>query len=406
MVLRVRLPEGTDPSIVASLQTRVERALDVLLPEAAETPLAQADRIAGLISGLTAPDVELLEERIQRQKTMRAVFDEGEWLTADMINALQPAPPLNNAHPATDWKRRGRIFSVTFGNKDYYPRYEFGSMYQPLPVIRDNLEVLGSIADPWKVPAWFHFPNGWIAEAAAGSKRAQPVAPKDALDRSDDVLAEVRRMERNYVGDLPVGHSCSRPGPAEAFTEITVDVTEVSAWYHVYSTKDHPNTATTFSEGWGDTRFAPILREDGKTPVHTYYAANLIECAIKESIFHDTPLDPPGLFYVGSPRLLPYDAHRDERPVALRELPLALATSAAPVPRRAHRQPASLLRAHARMGAGSLSATPRGRRSGVRFPSQRRGPLHHVLRSAPPFAAVHRRVGRAPFSWPATVHEI
>lgn len=87
------------------------------------------------------------------------------------------------------------------------------------------------------------------------------------------------------------------PGPSEAFTTVDIDPKDVATWHHVYCTREHPNVADTFSEGWGSTRFAPILREDG-TPVHTCYAASTIECALMESVLHDVPLSPPGMFNV------------------------------------------------------------------------------------------------------------
>ena len=49
------------------------------------------------------------------------------------------------------------------------------------------------------------------------------------------------------------------PGPAELFTVTTVTSEDVGVWFHVYNSLGRPDTkADTFSEGWGDTRFAPI----------------------------------------------------------------------------------------------------------------------------------------------------
>jgi hypothetical protein len=84
------------------------------------------------------------------------------------------------------------------------------------------------------------------------------------------------------------------PGPHEAFT---VEPLAPQTWYHIYCTEHHPNTAATFNEGWGQTRFAPIRQADG-SQVHTYYAASTIRCAMLESVLHDVPLDPPGFFEV------------------------------------------------------------------------------------------------------------
>jgi hypothetical protein len=94
--------------------------------------------------------------------------------------------------------------------------------------------------------------------------------------------------------------SCSirKPGVAEPFTLDTVRRAQVPVWFHVYYTKDHPNQPDTFSQGWGDTRFAPISTGIPGSPVHTYYAASTPECAYMESVLHEIPLSPPGSFDV------------------------------------------------------------------------------------------------------------
>lgn len=89
------------------------------------------------------------------------------------------------------------------------------------------------------------------------------------------------------------------PGSAEAFTVQSLDDEAPTRWYHVYATHTHPNTAYTFSQGWGSTRFAPINLPDG-SPAHTYYVASTISAAITESVLHDIPLDPPGNLSVAS----------------------------------------------------------------------------------------------------------
>jgi hypothetical protein len=91
------------------------------------------------------------------------------------------------------------------------------------------------------------------------------------------------------------------PGPAEDFTVRSVTTEEVEAWYHVYSTAAYPATATSFAEGWGDTRFAPLAQDDG-APVHTYYAASTRDAVYMESVLHNVSLSPPGVFEVASLR--------------------------------------------------------------------------------------------------------
>ncbi|GAB5097703.1 hypothetical protein [Caballeronia sp. HLA56] len=194
LFLRVPLPEGMSPALAASLQTGVEQAISALGPEINARVLPAADDLAKLISGLTQPNPQLIEERALRHKTMKAVFADGHWLTSEDINRLQPSPPANKSLPASDWKRRSRLFSVPYDGKEYFARYQFDEMYQPLPIIRDILQQIGEVADSWKIAAWFHYPNGWIANVD-GTK---PVAPKDALDRREDVLAAARRMRGTY----------------------------------------------------------------------------------------------------------------------------------------------------------------------------------------------------------------
>jgi hypothetical protein len=147
-------------------------------------------------SGVTMIDRKALPgvttEEDRRRATMQAIFDENEWLTAEMINALQPSLPSNTPWPASDWKRHGRIFGVSLRGEEYFARYQFDAKYQPLPIIEDILKALGPVADPWKVAAWFHFPNGWIAAESA-------VAPKNALNRVEDVLAAARKRRGSYV---------------------------------------------------------------------------------------------------------------------------------------------------------------------------------------------------------------
>lgn len=90
------------------------------------------------------------------------------------------------------------------------------------------------------------------------------------------------------------------PSPAEDFEVRELTHHEVADWYHVFSTRSHRDTrADTFTEGWGDTRFAPILCEQGK-PVHTYYLASSPEAAYMESVLHDVALSPPGMFEVAT----------------------------------------------------------------------------------------------------------
>ncbi|MFM0139813.1 hypothetical protein [Caballeronia grimmiae] len=197
----VQLPEGVDPAVAESFQASFEKAARLMFssPKASREMLARADEIVRLVTHLVEPSDDLLFERQHRAETIRSVFAAGEWLTSEQINSLQQAPPISKSQPASDWKRRGRIFSVNVNGREYFAGYQFDALCQPLPIIRELLTELGPVADMWKIAAWFHAPNGWIAEQSSISDTPRPVAPKDALDRPDEVLAAARRNRRSFI---------------------------------------------------------------------------------------------------------------------------------------------------------------------------------------------------------------
>lgn len=137
--------------------------------------------------------VEKMNEAILNQTMSTTLLAAGEWLTADLIHALQQPPSTDPSQPATGWKRQGRTFGVPFGGSEYFARYQFDAVYQPLPIIESILTALGPIDDPWKIAAWSHFPNGWIAEGA------RPIASKDALGKYNDVLEAARKVRGSHV---------------------------------------------------------------------------------------------------------------------------------------------------------------------------------------------------------------
>jgi hypothetical protein len=128
---------------------------------------------------------------------MRAILARSDWLTAEQINLRQLVPPANVAQPADDWKRYGCIFSAFIDGKEYFAGYQFDPTGQPLPVIAAILDALGSVADSWKIAAWFHFENGWIS--GTGEHKHEPVSPMDALDRCEAVVRAAKRARITYI---------------------------------------------------------------------------------------------------------------------------------------------------------------------------------------------------------------
>lgn len=198
MPVQIQLPATLSPALARSLQQSLQKAA-LLLAERSAGLVDAADRLAEVVVGVAEPDRELVADRIRRMETVRQVFAEGEWLTAEDINRLQPTPPANKALPASDWKRRGRIFSVAYNGREYFARYQFDALYQPLPIIRRVLDAFGEAADPWVLAAWFHHPNGWLGRTLAKGSAPESVAPCHALDHGDAVVAAAARRHGSYV---------------------------------------------------------------------------------------------------------------------------------------------------------------------------------------------------------------
>ena len=114
------------------------------------------------------------------------VLGEPGGLDPEPLEARQPKG--SEGPSASDWKRDGRIFSVDYQGREYFPGYQFDDAHQPLPIIEDILKALGPETDPLVVAAWFHYPNGWITRRSADGKTEVPVAPKDALEMPDLVV--------------------------------------------------------------------------------------------------------------------------------------------------------------------------------------------------------------------------
>ncbi|WP_261535130.1 aminotransferase class IV [Burkholderia multivorans] len=107
IVLSLRLPAGTDPAIVSTFKQGLADLVTIVLTQAPfyEAMIKRADDLATAIAGLSEPAVTLIAERIQRQKSIRAILARGDWLTARQINLLQAAPPSNEVQPTSEWKR-------------------------------------------------------------------------------------------------------------------------------------------------------------------------------------------------------------------------------------------------------------------------------------------------------------
>ncbi|KQZ35126.1 MULTISPECIES: hypothetical protein [Telluria group] len=125
--------------------------------------------------------------------TQDLIFHSDDWLTAEELD--RQLQDMRSGHSAYELERQRRIFSVERDGAHYFARYQFNAHLEPLPVVREILVRL-VLVESWAIAAWFHFPNGWIPLDDAGKS---PVAPKDVLNRREELLQAAEKYRSTYV---------------------------------------------------------------------------------------------------------------------------------------------------------------------------------------------------------------
>lgn len=128
--------------------------------------------------------------------TKEEIFRSTDWWTADDINSFQ-RDATSAQRVVDEWKQTGCVFSVFYNGNEYFAKYQFDSFYKPRLVIKAVLDAYGAYADSWSIAAWFHFSNGWISND--NTSRPLPLAPKDALDQSEEIIHAARHRRGTYV---------------------------------------------------------------------------------------------------------------------------------------------------------------------------------------------------------------
>jgi hypothetical protein len=186
----IDLPGNASPELWASMREAFDKAFKLL----GEKLIVDADRMAEVVVGMAVPSTDLVRERVARYKTVSALSQQTEWLSAADIQSTTQG----HARMVADWKRRKRIFGIAGSDgKDLYPAYQFDAAMRPLPVIAAVLKAFGPVADPWTLVAWFHFPNGWLVRK--DDPEHKPQAPKDFLDDEEALVKAASLHGNTYV---------------------------------------------------------------------------------------------------------------------------------------------------------------------------------------------------------------
>ncbi|MBT9560700.1 MAG: hypothetical protein IV100_32045 [Myxococcales bacterium] len=190
-VCHVEIPSGYEHQLaIPEFRNQVQVMLELLARRHAE---ADEDSMARLVDALVAARPIRTVSAAELQLLTRGVdtvLGGTEWLTADQVSAAraatqQQATATNRANLANRWKNEGRVFAITRGGRDYFPRYAFDDAFEPLPVLRDVLRAMQGRSS-WGIAAWFESPSSFL-----GGQRPREVMapqPKRVLDAALDFV--------------------------------------------------------------------------------------------------------------------------------------------------------------------------------------------------------------------------
>lgn len=172
-------------AVVASLRA---------IAQAVAQGLERRESIAGLIeqmSPLTVPSPPAVLQARRNSEARQALFEEFEALTATDVADLAGSAANNRSALAARWRKEGRVLAVSNRGQQYYPAFQFGDDFRPLPVISNALASLRrEPMSDWEVALWFTTRNGWLGDRRpVDLLGAEPAAVEDAAVHEVEPIA-------------------------------------------------------------------------------------------------------------------------------------------------------------------------------------------------------------------------
>lgn len=123
----------------------------------------------------------------QRKEDLRAfILADGQWLSSSELSDKAHFTNANRSAGPNAWKRRGRTFAISVDGQDRYPDYAFDEAWQPLPAVKQVLEIFDGTRTPWSLAAWFAGSNSWL-----GGRR-----PKELLSSDPQAVIAAARQAK------------------------------------------------------------------------------------------------------------------------------------------------------------------------------------------------------------------
>ena len=112
-------------------------------------------------------------------------FHDHESVSGCEFGRLTGIQARSGSSRSSEWKRAGRVFSVSDGSEERFPLFQLEDGH-PMPVVADVLSVFGERLTPWQVAIWFVSANAWLGDWRR---------PVELLRTEQDRVVEAARME-------------------------------------------------------------------------------------------------------------------------------------------------------------------------------------------------------------------
>lgn len=146
-----------------------------------ETMLPKLDEVPASVAVLQARRSAKARELLLKQW--------GGYTSAEM-GRLSGSTAKNRAAIASRWKNEGRVFSLTYQGKTYFPSFQFDETGRPLPLIAEVVATLGRKVRDWDLALWFNASSGWLGgEKPVSLLTKNPEAVVIAAQREAEELA-------------------------------------------------------------------------------------------------------------------------------------------------------------------------------------------------------------------------
>ena len=171
----------------------VKQALQAIAPFVSESTLARQDEVFRVVVDKiieTTPIRPLDAMRAAlEQKAIAAIFAGTEWLPAEQIGRLRDPNARNPHGTVTRWKAERKVFALSRGGIQFFPRYAFDEVLDPRQAVAQAMEILNEYS-PYRLASWFESTNSFL-----NGRRPREVIGEDP----EAVLAAARDQVRGPV---------------------------------------------------------------------------------------------------------------------------------------------------------------------------------------------------------------